>query len=388
MVAVTNGNLESVSSVLVLDASKLTITIAENLLPIPEPETLGFGQIHTDHMLTVSFNPTTGWSAPEIKPYTPVTLDPMSSCLQYATNIFEGMKAYIGPNGEARLFRPDQNVARLAKSAERVVLPSFDQEELLKLIQKLVALEKRWIPVKEGYSLYIRPTMIGTSPGLNLVPSNNALLYVVLSPAGPFFRSGLRPLALLGVKDNVRAWPGGTGAYKLSLNYSPAFLPQRLATKKGYDQILWLLGDVVTEAGAMNFFVILKRDDDDGIDVVTPALDGTILPGITRSSCLTLCKAHGESAIFEGLPKMHVVEKRITMNDLKAWNEGGKLLESFAVGTAVIVAPVGKIGHDSGDLILPTFEAGLGPVGSALWRRLLDIQEGKSEWENWSVVCK
>ncbi len=211
---------------------------------------------------------------------------------------------------------------------------------------------------------------------------------MVLSPTGPYFRLGPKPLALLGVKENVRAWPGGTGGHKLGLNYSPGFVPQRLAAKKGYDQILWLLGDIVTEAGAMNYFVVLKRDDDDGIDVFTPELDGTILPGVTRMSCLALCKAHEESAIFEGLPKTHAVERRVTMTDLKAWSKEGKLLESFVVGTAVIVAPVGKIGHDEGDLMFPTFEGGLGPVGSALWRRIVDIQEGKVHWDDWGVVCK
>ncbi|KAL0950524.1 hypothetical protein HGRIS_007332 [Hohenbuehelia grisea] len=343
-------------------------------------------------MLLISYDPVSGWSVPEIKPYGPLALDPMSSCLQYATTIFEGMKAYIGPDGTPRLFRPEQNMARLERSAERVALPPFNSAELLTLIKRLVTLEKRWIPTLPGYSLYIRPTIIGTRAALGVAASDHAMIYVVLSPTGPYFRTGPKPLSLLGVSDTVRAWPGGTGGHKLGLNYSPGFLPQRLAAQQGYDQILWLFGEDkrVTEVGAMNVFVVVKRDDGNW-DVITPALDGTILPGVTRASCLALTGAHPERTTLPNLPaalKLHTHERPLTMPELFAWQQEGRLLEAFGVGTAVIVAPIGRIGFEGNDLVLPKHQAGLGPLGSALWERITEIQRGQFEWEGWSVTCE
>lgn len=387
--SVGNCVLEGVSSVPDLDASELTITLADSLKPVPDNESLVFGAATTDHMLVVSFEPSTGWSTPEIKPYAPLSLDPMSSCFQYCTNLFEGMKAYVGPDGKPRLFRPEKNMARLARSAERVALPPFNTDALLALIKRLVMVEQRWIPTAEGHSLYIRPTIIGTRAALGVAASDQALLYVIVSPTGPYFRTGPKPLSLLAVNENVRAWPGGTGGHKLGLNYAPGFLPQRIAAKRGYDQILWLLGDAVTEAGAMNFFVVIKRDDDDGVDVATPELDGTILPGVTRMSVLELMQAHNDGRTkLNGLPKLHTQERKVTMSELKKLSDAGKLLEAFGVGTAVIVAPVGRIGFEGDDLTLPPHEKGLGPVGGALWRRLVDIQEGRVQWENWGVLCE
>lgn len=232
-------------------------------------------------MLIVSFDPESGWSAPEIKPYGPLSLDPASSCLQYCTNVFEGMKvscgpiripynrthalpqAYLGPDGEPRLFRPDKNMDRLASSVERVALPPFNTAALLALIKRLILTDKRWIPTPQGYSLYIRPTVIGTRSALGVAASDHATLYVILSPSGPYFKSTKNSLDILAVGETVRSWPGGTGGHKLGLNYAPSFLPQRIAAKQGYDQILWLLGEEkkITEAGAMNFFAVVQRPD-------------------------------------------------------------------------------------------------------------------------------
>ncbi|KAF8870593.1 branched-chain amino acid aminotransferase II [Gymnopilus junonius] len=329
-----------------LDPSKLVITLAKELKPLPELESLVFGETKTDHMLVVNHDPVHGWSTPEIKPYGPLAFDPMASCFHYCPNIFEGMKAYIGPNGEARLFRPEKNMARLARSAERVALPPFDQDAVLALIKRLIEVEARWIPKQPGYSLYIRPTIIGTRPGI----------------------------PLLAVSESVRAWPGGTGGHKLGGNYAPGFLPQRVAAKQGYSQILYLLGDDerVTEAGAMNFFVAIQRDDGN-VDLITPPLDGTILPGITRAS--GKLQLHG---VPETL-KIHTHERTVTMAEVAAWSEQGRLLEAFCVGTAVVVAPVSKIGWKSKDLILPTHEG--------IETTMIEIQTGKKEFEGWSVVC-
>ncbi|KAF9070154.1 aminotransferase [Rhodocollybia butyracea] len=381
--SVGNGHLEGPVPVPDLDPSKLIITRSESLKPIPKPEDLlVFGTIKTDHMLIVSFDPATGWSAPEIKPYGPLSLDPASSCFQYASNLFEGLKAYVGPDGVPRLFRPEKNMARMARSAERLALPPFNPDALLELIKKLVIVDKRWIPNATGYSLYLRPTIIGTR-------------------SGPYFRNGTKPISLLASTENVRAWPGGTGSHKLSGNYSPGFLPQRVAIKQGYDQILWLLKDEngsyqVTEAGIMNIFVVVSREDGD-LDLITPPLDGTILAGVTRDSVLALANAHTDGKlVLPGIPsnrRLHTHERAFTTADIDHWLTLGRLQEMFSVGTAAILAPVGRVGikdlkGDIKDLILPSYEDGIGPLSHAMLQMILAIQEGRENFEGWSVRCE
>ncbi|OAX31058.1 D-aminoacid aminotransferase-like PLP-dependent enzyme, partial [Rhizopogon vinicolor AM-OR11-026] len=194
-----------------LDASKLKITLSETLKPLQPIETLQFGKTFSDHMVVATYDPTVGWSAPEVKPYGPIALDPASSCFHYGGNVFEGMKAYLGPDGEARLFRPDLNMRRLERSCARLALPPIDGDAVLELVKRLVNIEKRWMPEESGYSLYIRPTIIATRPGLAVTASDHALLYILASPTGPYFPQGLEAVSLLAVSDNVRAWPGGTG---------------------------------------------------------------------------------------------------------------------------------------------------------------------------------
>lgn len=296
------------------------------------------------------------------------------------------------------------------------------------MIKHLVQLESRWIPDIKGYSLYIRPTIIGTrcctflifflvifsqmnsllAIALGVGPSDTALLCIFCSPTGPFFRTGPKPVNLYAVDEHVRSWPGGTGEFKLSLNYAPTFRPQELAAQKGYDQCLWILGEnkKVTEAGAMNFFVVLRRVDGrellsakfhcrrlltgiaSDFDVFTPPMDGTILPGVTRASCLELVTAHPSETTLPGLsPSTHLYpdERLITMADLFEWYESGKLAEIFLVGTAVVVTAVGRVGFEDRELAAPTYAGGLGPVARGLYQRLTDIQEGKFEWQGWSV---
>jgi len=372
-----------------LDASKLVVNLTQELKPVPPAEELVFGQTMTDHMVMVSYNPLTGWGTPEIKPYGNISLDPASSIFHYSTSVFEGMKAYVAPDGTARLFRPELNMARMKRSVARIALPAFNTDELLKLIKKLVAIEARWIPNLKGHSLYIRPTIIGTRPSIGVRASDHAMLYVICCPTGPYFRTGPKPVSLYAVGEQVRSWPGGTGEFKLSLNYAPTFWPQQLAAGKGYDQCLWLLGQDqhVTEAGAMNFFVVVKRDDGD-LDVFTPPLDGTILPGLTRASVLTLTAAHPSQTILPHLPPtqtLHTQERLITMADLFEWYSSGRLAEIFLVGTAAVVAAVGRVGFEDRELEAPRCEGGMGPVARALYDRLTDIQEGKFEWQGWSV---
>ncbi|KAI0644508.1 branched-chain amino acid aminotransferase II [Trametes meyenii] len=373
-----------------LDASKLIITLAEQLKPVPPASELRFGQYMTDHILVASYDPVKGWSAPEIKPYGPFTLDPASSCFQYATSAFEGMKAYMGPDGEPRLFRPEKNAARFARSAGRVWLPKFNPDEFLKLLKALVMVEKRWVPTERGHSLYLRPMIVGTRASMGLSLSDSALLWVMCAPTGPYPSAPVRPLSLLA-GDGVRAWPGGTGEHKISINYGPALGPHQVALDRGYDQTLWLFGDKITEAGVMNLFVALRRDDG-GVDLLTPPLDGTILPGVTRDSILALAAAHPSRITLPGLSpslQIHPAERVLTMPELETWLAQGRVLEVFAVGTAVIVVPIGRIGYMGKDIMLPAYEGarGLGPVGKALYERITDIQDGLFEWEGWSVSC-
>ncbi|KAJ7108337.1 aminotransferase [Mycena epipterygia] len=395
----TNGNAHPIAP---LDASLLTIELAETLKPIPTPGTYVFGDIKTDHMLVMTCNPLTGWSAPEIKPYGPLALDPASNCLQYSTNVFEGMKAFLDPQGKARLFRPEQNMARLVTSAARMALPPFNPAALLTCINKLVAVESRWIPSLPGHSLYIRPTMIGTKPSIKVGASDHATLYVIVTPVGPYFPTTTGGVSLLAVGEHVRSWPGGTGGFKLGLNYSPGFVPQGAAAALGYDQVLWLLGDdkQITEAGAMNFFAVVEREDG-GVNVITPPLDGTILPGITRDSALVLLRAHaadparGVLNLPASMP-VYVEERVLTVPELAAAAKAGVLLECFGAGTAVLIVAIERIG----DVVDPTLKAeavaditmkagrGLGKVGEALWDKLLALKEGRENFEGWSVLCE
>ncbi|KAJ3769939.1 aminotransferase [Lentinula raphanica] len=396
--SVGNGTLEGISRVADLDAAKLTITLSKTLKPIPPRHTWTFGNIMTDHMVIAEFDPEIGWSSPEIKPRDSLKIDPASSCIQYGTTVFEGMKAYIDPNGKPRLFRPDMNMARFARSAERMALPPFNTDQVLALIKQLIIVDHRWIPQFTDYSLYIRPTLMGTRLGLGVAASDHATLCIFLSPTGPYFPSDesskikAKPISVLAESNVVRAWPGGTGGHKVALNYSAGFLPLRTAQKEGYEQILWLLGEErrVTEAGAMNVFVVVGRDDE-GVDLFTPPLDGTILPGVTRDSVLDLAHAYmaGETSLPGTLPLIHAQERIFTVADLQRWSAEGKLLEAFGAGTAVIIASIGKIGfHDQGELkniVLPAHENGIGPIADAFRTRILDIQEGKEEWKIWSV---
>ncbi|KAJ1310769.1 hypothetical protein OPQ81_009290 [Rhizoctonia solani] len=377
-----------------LDASKLLITYSTNLKELPPPEKLVFGQTMTDHMLIMNYSPETGWSVPVIKPYAPLELDPACSVFHYTPALFEGMKAFLDPSGQPRLFRPDLNMRRMSTSADRVALPHFDENELLKLIKKLVQIETRWIPKIQGYSLYIRPTMIGTRPAIGVAASTHACLYVICSPTGPYFPTGYKPVSLWAEQDAVRSWPGGTGAYKLGINYAPCFKPQREAAQKGYQQILWILGEDqrITEVGQMNFFVVFKRDDD-AYDVITPALDGTILPGVTRNSVLALIRANaGASPLsnFQKLHKLYAHERQLTLPELQAMADTGRLVEAFGVGTAAIICPIGRVGYQDKstgakrEIQTPEYKSGLGPLSIALLESIVAIQEGRIEFEGWS----
>ncbi|XP_058280315.1 branched-chain-amino-acid aminotransferase, mitochondrial-like isoform X2 [Hirundo rustica] len=258
----------------------------------PAPQDLVFGKVFTDHMLTVEWSRAEGWGRPKIRPFQELRLHPASSALHYAVELFEGLKAFRGDDDKIRLFRPELNMERMQRSARRVCLPEFDGRELLECIRALVRLEGRWVPRDPRSSLYIRPTFIGTEPTLGVAPPGRALLFVLLCPVGPYFPGGLfAPVRLLADPGHVRAWPGGAGHCKLGGNYGPCLELQEAARARGCHQVLWLHGPEchLTEVGTMNLFVFWERPDG-GLELVTPPLDGLILPGVTRQSLLELAR--------------------------------------------------------------------------------------------------
>ncbi|KZO95114.1 branched-chain amino acid aminotransferase II [Calocera viscosa TUFC12733] len=373
-----------------LDASKLKVTLNEKRSTPPPSSELKFGSTFTDHMLTVKWTSETGWGDPQIQPFGDLPMHPGAMVLHYALTAFEGMKAYGDPSGRVTLFRPDKNMERLNRSVARVTLPTFDGGELIKLIKELVKLDAHWIPTEPGHSLYVRPIMLGTQPTLYVGPTNEALLYVVCSPVGPYYKTAIKPVALLGTDKYIRAAPGGTGGYKVAVNYAPAVVPQMEAEAAGYDQNLWLFGPEyqLTEVGSMNLFLVL-RTKDGATELVTPALGDLILPGVTRDSILAIARGHASGkAPIDGLPKDLVVsERKIDMAEVKQAASEGRLLEVFGAGTAAIVSPVDRIGWEGKDIMIPCGEDGAGPVTKTMLREIVGRQYGRIPSE-WCVVVK
>ncbi|GAA5918489.1 hypothetical protein JCM1841_003261 [Sporobolomyces salmonicolor] len=372
-----------------LDPSKLVIQLDTTPKPVPHSSTLVFGQTFTQHMLTVPWSITSGWGTPTIKPYGPLALDPSATVLHYAPTLFEGMKAYKGKDGKTRLYRPELNMARMNRGAARMAFPTFEGEVLIELIKKLLEVDERWVPTDPGCSLYIRPTMIGTRASLGVGPSTEILLYVICSPVGNYFGKGAKPVSLFASTQNVRAWPGGTGAYKFGLNYGATTSPQLEAAQAGYQQILWLFGEdhEITEAGTMNAFIAFSQNDGT-IELCTPPLNDLILPGVTRDSILALARDHASGkAKLPGLPDRLVVsERKVTMGEIREAATNGTLVEVFGSGTAAIVTSVERIGFQGADIPVPVSGAdGFGAIAGALVKRITAIQYGETGSE-WSVV--
>lgn len=366
-----------------LDASLLQKTLTDSPKPVPAwkaPE-LAQQRTTTDHMITATWTEKSGWAAPCLVPYGPLSLEPTASTLQYATTCFEGMKAYRGHDGALRLFRPDLNCARMQNSAARIALPSFPASELLALISALLAQDApRWLPRDQpGTFLYVRPTLIATDPSLGVQKPKEALLYVVLSMFLPFDENpkGLRLLA--SEADTVRAWPGGFGYAKVGANYGPTLVAQGAARKMGFDQVLWLLpglngGLGVTEAGASNFFVVWKTKEGKVEMVTAPLGNKIILDGVTRRSLVELSR--------ERLKDVSMVERDFEMGEIVEAADEGRLLEAFTAGTAFFVSSVCEIRFGERDLELELDEGGNGKYAGLLKDWMKDIMYGpaKPEW--------
>ncbi|KAK1832476.1 hypothetical protein QBC39DRAFT_348833 [Podospora conica] len=366
-----------------LDSSKLTIEKTTKPKPLKKAEELVFGQTFTDHMLSIEWNKDAGWLAPKITPYQNLSLDPASSVFHYAFECFEGMKAYKDKAGQIRLFRPDRNMERLNKSAARIALPNFNPNTLLDLIAQLVKVDSRFIPEQRGYSLYLRPTMIGTQKTLGVGAPGSALLYVIASPVGPYYPTGFKAISLEATDYAVRAWPGGVGDKKLGANYAPCIVPQREAMSRGFQQNLWLFGEeqFVTEVGTMNMFVALRNKETGAKELLTAPLDGTILEGVTRDSVLSLAR---EKLAPEG---WSIIERKYTMQELSDAADEGRFIEAFGSGTAAIVSPVRSISW-KGKLVdcgLKAHEES-GELATKMKNWIEARQYGDEEHE-WSYTC-
>jgi len=342
---------------------------------IPEKD-LKFGQTFSDHMLLIEWNKDKGWDKARIAPYQKLSLEPSAQVFHYGIECLEGMKAFMDKNGKVRMFRPTDNMERFWVSAERLALPTFDKKELLECIKKLVLIDKDWIPSKINYSLYIRPTMISTSRNLGVSPPTSALLYVILSPVGPYYSTGFKPVSLHVSDDYIRAWPGGTGRYKLGCNYAPTIKAQLESEKKGHNQVLWTVNGQISEVGSMNFFLFWKNKKGEKELITPPLTDGIVLPGVIRQCILDLSRKWKQ---------YKVKEENFTIQDLISAAKENRILEAFGSGTAAVISPVKGIEYRDQYYDIPIPNGTAGELAQKLWDSIIDIQYGNSE-SDWSVV--
>jgi branched-chain amino acid aminotransferase len=339
------------------------VTAAERERLLADP---GFGQVFTDHMVTIQWSADRGWHDAQVGAYGPFTLDPATQVFHYAQEIFEGLKAYRQASGPIVAFRPQANAARFNRSAVRMAMPQLPEAAFVRAIDLLVAQDREWVPAREGHSLYLRPFMIATHRGLGVnKPSPSCLFALIASPAASYFAGNLRPVSVWLSHEYTRAAPGGTGAAKTGGNYAAAFAGQMQALDHGCDQVVWLDAAEhrwVEEMGGMNLFFVYGSGP--AARIVTPALTGTLLPGITRDSLLTLAPELGIPAS----------EGKISVDEWQAGCESGEITEVFACGTAAVVTPVGTIKGSAGGWKVG--DGTPGPVSMRLREELLGIQYG------------
>lgn len=336
---------------------------------------LGFGKFFTDHMVAIQWSKENGWHDAQVHAYGPLALDPSASVLHYGQEIFEGIKAYRHTDGSIWTFRPEANGARLQRSAARLALPQLPVAEFTESLRQLVAVDHAWVPSAAESSLYFRPFIIATEAFLGVRAAQAAGYYVIASPAGAYFAKGVAPVSIWLSEDYARAAKGGTGAAKCGGNYAASLLPQQEAYAQGCSQVLFLdpvEGKYLEELGGMNVFLVYK----DG-RIVTPALSGSILEGITRESILQLARDRG-----------HVVEERkVSIDEWKQGVASGDITEIFACGTAAVVTPIGELkgkGFSVGDINAPA-----GEVTMALRKELTDIQYGRApDRHGWLVKLR
>ena len=343
---------------------EIKITRAAKLKEKPDSSTLVFGKNMTDHMFIVDYDEGKGWHDPRIVPYGPLQIDPAAKVLHYAEEIFEGLKAYRTADGSIQLFRPDCNIERMNNSAERMCLPQIPAELAMAGITELVKLERDWVPTEKDTSLYIRPFMIGLDPALGVHASHHVQFIVIVCPVGAYYPEGLAPVKIYVEQEDVRAVKGGTGMAKTGGNYAASLRAGDRAEKAGYSQVLWLDGvhrKYIEEVGAMN--VMFKING----KILTPDLNGSVLPGVTRRSCIQLLKDWG----------YEVEERRISAEELFEAAENGTLEEAWGTGTAAVVSPIGELAMDDKKVTVSGNQ--IGPVTQKLYDALTDIQWGRAE---------
>ena len=348
--------------------SDLTIELAPSTSPRSAEERAGllanpgFGQVFTDHMVSARYSDDRGWHDARLSAYAPLTLDPATSALHYGQAIFEGLKAYRQPDGGIALFRPEMNALRFQRSARRLAMAELPSELFLESVKALVRADRDWVPARPGESLYLRPLEFATDPFLGVRPSLTYQYLLFASPAGNYFPGGVRPVSVWLSTEYVRAAPGGTGEAKCAGNYAASLIAQAQAAEQGCDQVVWLDAvehRYVEEMGGMNLYFVMS----DG-RLVTPALTGTLLPGVTRDSILTLGRDLG----------LETVEGRLSTEEWERGCADGTISEVFACGTAAVVTPVGEVKHAHGSFTVA--DGAPGAVTMKVREALLGIQQG------------
>ena len=344
----------------------MEIKITKTTTPseMPSEDKLGFGKVFTDHMLIVDWEEGRGWFDARIQPFGPIQLHPASTVLHYGAEIFEGLKAYRRADGGVQLFRPMENIKRMNNSAERMSLPQMDEEEMLQLLTAFVKLEEKWVPKSFGTSMYLRPFLFGNDEALGVHAVKRATFMIIASPSGSYYKEGINPVGIMIENEDVRTVRGGTGYAKCGGNYAASTRAGERAAKKGYSQVLWLDGverKYVEEVGAMN--VMFKIDG----EIVTPLLTGSILPGITRKSCIEVLKSKGYK----------VSERLLSVDELLQALKDGKLEEAWGCGTAAVVSPIGKLAFGDEEYVVN--DGKIGEVTQELYDMLTGIQWGKIE---------
>ncbi|MGH7965296.1 MAG: branched-chain amino acid aminotransferase [Candidatus Binatia bacterium] len=349
----------------------IPLTRADRLKPKPRDEDLTFGKIFTDHMLLMDWVVDRGWHSPRIVPYGPLILDPATAVLHYAQELFEGLKAYRSPHNTILLFRPDQNAARMNRSAERLCIPPLEEEVFLTALKALVSVERDWVPAAPGTSLYIRPTVIATEAFLGVRPAQSYCFFIILSPVGAYYTTGFNPVKILVEDHYVRSVRGGTGAAKTGGNYAASLAAAEEAHKKSFEQVLWLDGverQYIEEVGSMNIAFVI--DD----ELVTPPLTGTILEGVTRDTVLQLAKDWD----------IRVTERPISITEVLTAARNGRLREVFGTGTAAVISPVSELCYQGESVTIGN--GGVGPLAQRLFDEISAIQRGlKPDPHGWVV---
>lgn len=331
-------------------------------------ENLGFGEVFSDHMFSMDYE-NGEWINQRIEPYGKIEFEPAMCTLHYAQAVFEGLKAFHVRDGSINIFRPEKNLERMNRSNERMCMPTIDKDMFFDAMTELIKLERDWIPKDTGHSLYIRPFIFGTENFLGVHPSSTYRFMIILSPVGAYYKEGFNPVSLLVPEEYVRAVKGGVGEAKTAGNYAASLLPAEIAQKKGFTQVLWLDGEhhkYIDEVGTMNIFFVI--DD----EVITPPLEGSILPGVTRDTVLDLTKSWG----------MKVNERRISIDELIRSSKEGRLQEVFGTGTAAVISPVDEIQYR--DTNININHGQIGPIARRLFDEISGIQYGEiSDTHGW-----